>query len=451
MANTKDMIGCSVFGRLLRRRQVIPLKRVTSACFLASALLPTFTIEAATYFVAINGSDANTCAQARTQLTPLLTIPAGVKCLAGGDTLIIKAGTYPNQEITNPPAGTAGSYTIISGELSGARPVIAPNGGSLQRGFYCSNGNSCRYIEMRYIEVTGAYNSIKLHGDERIGYPHHLRFINNVFHDTVHTNILTITSDTGFQGGDHLFQGNEFYRTGVVGNPGYAPGHNTIYNPGNRTIIEKNNFHNLANGVGIWHSKKYIQNVIVRSNVFYDIGRPSIDTWQQGNGSFAGIHVSVPGGGHQIYNNVIYRSGEDSTFAGIRINPLWDRENTMTIHVYNNTIYDILNSDAHAVRVTTTLGGPHLIKNNIAYLAGKGISGGTQSNNLTTDPSFADPAGSDFRLLRRSDAIDKGAILDLVTTDFAGVRRPQEAGYDIGAYEAGNSSSPLPPKSLSAR
>ena len=418
------------FDGLLGGRRMFQLKRAISTGFLAIVLVQAVAANGATYFVATNGSDANTCTQARTQLTPLLTIPTGVKCLAGGDTLIIKAGTYSNQEITNPPAGTEGSYTIISGELSGARPVIAPNGRSLQRGFYCSNGNSCRYIEMRYIEVTGAYNSIKLFGDDSIGYPHHLRFINNIFHDTVHTNALTSTSDTGFQGGDHLFQNNTFYRTGV-GNSGYGPGHNTIYNPGNRTILEGNMFHNLANGVGIWHSKKYIQNVVVRSNMFYDIGRPSIDAWQQGNGSFSAIHVSVPGGGHQIYNNVIYRSGEDSTFAGIRINPLWDRENTTTIHVYNNTIYDIKNSSAYAVRVTTTLGGPHVIKNNIAYLAGRGISGGTQSNNLTTDPSFADPAGSNFRLLRGSDAIDKGAIVATVTNDFAGVRRPQEAGYDI--------------------
>ena len=47
-----------------------------------------------TYYVAKTGQDGNTCAQAQSRSTPKLTIKAGLACLAGGDTLIIKAGTY---------------------------------------------------------------------------------------------------------------------------------------------------------------------------------------------------------------------------------------------------------------------------------------------------------------------------------------------------------------------
>ena len=40
------------------------------------------------------------------------------------------------------------------------------------------------------------------------------------------------------------------------------------------------------------------------------------------------------------------------------------------------------------------------------------------------------------------------AVLDHVSTDFAGTRRPVGAGYDIGAYEAGDGSNPLAPQNL---
>ncbi|MDK2742980.1 MAG: right-handed parallel beta-helix repeat-containing protein [Nitrospira sp. BO4] len=430
---------------------MIPFKRAIGAYVFASVLVPAICAQATTYYVATTGNDANSCALAKSAGSSKLTIPAGVKCLASGDTLIIKAGTYEGQEIKNPPPGSPSAYTVIMGDPSGPRPVLDPNGelgnnAAGSRGFLCSRGSACSYIELRYIEVTTAFNSVKLMGEPSTGYPHHMRFIDNIFHDTIDTNVLIATSPTEFLGGDHLFQGNEFYRTGV-GTPGYAPGFNTIYNTGNRTIIENNVFHNLANGVGIWLKDRLIHNVTVRNNVFYDIGRSNTDTWQKGNGQFNAIHVSVPGGGHKIYNNIIYRSGDQSSFTGIRVRAANDGE---TNYIYNNTIYDIKHSGAAAIRIMTST-GQHLVKNNIAYLAADGIIGGIQSNNLTDNPSFMDPEKANFTLHSRSAAIDKGVILDLVPTDFAGTRRPVGASYDIGAYEAGDGNTPLAPQDLAVR
>lgn len=415
-------------------------------CILAGALLPNITVQAATYYVATTGSDANTCVQAQTTNRPKQTIQAGVTCLSGGDTLIIKAGTYIDQEITNPPAGRAGAYTVIKGDSSGPRPVLDPDGAKLQRGFYCSNGESCHHIEIRYIEITTAYNSVKLYGDARVGYPHHINLIENIFHDTVHTGMLVGSSPSGFIGGDHLIQGNTFYRTGI-GRPGYGPGHNTIYNTGNRTIIERNVFHNLANGIGIWASGITVNNVTIRNNVFYEIGRSNTDTWQQGNGSFGAVHISVPGGGHKIYNNIVYNSGDDSRFIAFKV---WRSNLTDVNEFYNNTVYDIKNQKAHSFSVQATT-GTHIIKNNIAFLGGVAISGGTQSNNLTTDPLFMDQANANFRLQKTSAAIDAGERTPTVTSDFGGVPRPQGADYDIGAYEAGIGDGPSRPKNLSVQ
>ena len=424
----------------------IPLKQTICATVVAvTALLLPITGQAATYYVAATGNDASTCTQAKSTSTPKKTLQAGVKCLVGGDMLIVKAGTYINQEITNPPAGTASAYTVIKGDPSGARPVIKPNRTASQRGFYCDRGETCKYIEMRHFEVIGGYNGYKLHGSDTAGYAHHMRIIDNVFHDNGSTDILIATSATGFRGGDHLIQGNEFYRTGSP-NPGYL-GHNTIYNPGNRTIVERNKFHNLSHGVGIWTANKLINNVIVRNNVFYDIGRTLTDAWQRGSKNSSAIHISVPGGGHKIYNNIIYRSGDESSFGGITVG---SSSGSDTNRIYNNTIYDIKNSSAHAIRITSTT-GTHLVRNNITYLAGRGIRGGSQSNNLTTNPSFRDATRSNFTLLSGSAAINKGLILSDVPVDFAGARRPAGSSHDIGAYETGATSTLAAPTSLSAQ
>jgi hypothetical protein len=50
-------------------------------------------------------------------------------------------------------------------------------------------------------------------------------------------------------------------------------------------------------------------------------------------------------------------------------------------------------------------------------------------------PEFVDVAGKDLRPAPTSPLVDRGVALEQVTTDFAGVSRPQGAGYDIGAYE----------------
>ncbi len=49
-------------------------------------------------------------------------------------------------------------------------------------------------------------------------------------------------------------------------------------------------------------------------------------------------------------------------------------------------------------------------------------------------PLFINEAARDYHLSQNSPCIDMGSIED-IPTDFDGVRRPQGAGYDIGAYE----------------
>ena len=58
------------------------------------------------FYVATNGNDSNTCAQAQNQSTARNTIQGGINCMASGDTLLIKSGTY-SRPSTLPPSGTS--------------------------------------------------------------------------------------------------------------------------------------------------------------------------------------------------------------------------------------------------------------------------------------------------------------------------------------------------------
>jgi len=417
------------------------LIRIICPLLVLAALASAGAAQAATYYVATTGNDGTTCAQAQNSGTPRRTIAGGVDCLAGGDTLIFAAGTYAGQ-ILNPPGGSAGAYTTIKG-AEGGRPKIV-KAGAFDRGLYCNNGVSCHYIEVRGFEFDSPYDGVKLYGTDALGYAHHINFINNIVHDTTNTALLIFSSATGFVGGDHLIQNNEFHHIGI-GTPGYVPGMNVIYNPGNRTIIEGNIFHNNTNCIGIWAAGLTLQNVVIRRNRFYDIGRMDIDTWQVGANMSSAVHVSVPGGGHQIYNNLIYNSGSTSVFRGINVGA---RANSTTnFSIYNNTFYNLLHASAYCV---LTPYAAAQIKNNIAYLAGAGFSGGTQENNLTTNPSFVDADAANFRLQSGSMAIDAGMTVPGVTVDYAGTPRPQGAAYDIGAYEGNGAgdASPAAPSGL---
>lgn len=384
------------------------------------------------------GNNANSCAQAQSKSTPKNTISGSGSaaleaCMVGGDELIVNEGTYTNQ-ITNPPAGTPSAYTIIRAEPSSARPIIQPNGAAVQRGFYCDTGDACSYIHLEGFDVVDAYNSVKL-ALKTVGsvstYPHHLKFINNKFHDTRSTNFETNTDDAGLQGGNHLIKDNEFYHTGIYypvdhGGATYGPGHNTIYNPGSGTIIEGNKFHNLHNAVGIWHSQKTLFDVIVRRNTCYNIGLVTTDTWLAAPSTATGyscVHVSSGGGRHKIHNNTVYHSGEHTNFKGFSVNPIFGGATLQQIDIDNNTIYEMRHSGAIGIRVSANDAVPNSVRvrNNLiipvlgtAIADQSGLGAMVQTTNRTSGTAsaiFTSPGTGDLTLISGSVAINAGTAI----------------------------------------
>jgi hypothetical protein len=86
---------------------------------------------ATTYYVAATGgSDTNSCAAAQSLTTAKATINAGIKCIAGGDTLYVRAGTYAEEIYFVIPSGPAPTQrTLIAGYPGDARPVMRMHGG----------------------------------------------------------------------------------------------------------------------------------------------------------------------------------------------------------------------------------------------------------------------------------------------------------------------------------
>jgi hypothetical protein len=102
---------------------------------IAAFFLSVANADAATYYVAKTGNDTNnTCTEATSVTTPKLTIKAGIGCLSGGDTLIIKAGTYAEVDIglTNPkiPSGLSDTQRTVVKGAPGETIILQPTSGN---------------------------------------------------------------------------------------------------------------------------------------------------------------------------------------------------------------------------------------------------------------------------------------------------------------------------------
>jgi hypothetical protein len=165
---------------------------------------------------------------------------------------------------------------------------------------------------------------------------------------------------------------------------------------------------------------------------------------------------------------------------------------TGTVEVFNNTLSDCAaNNSANASGSRGAFGvggGPATLimrlRNNIAYqLAGEiyidgstaqitgdknlwfGVAGtpAQTTNNLTSDPLFANRAVGDFHITATSPAKDTGLTIvpansfepnpgPTIDTDKDGILRAQGTAYDMGAYEffAGSTNRPNPPTNVHA-
>jgi parallel beta-helix repeat protein len=379
-------------------------------------------VSAATYYVNKSGNDSNTCTQAQSRGTAKLTVPAGIRCLHSGDTLIIGPGTYSGADyfsngpsgggswatattikaevartVTTPAWGVSGSYMIFEGLI-----VDAAYNENTHSAFFISSGN---YIRVENCEIKGGRN----HGIISTSGTSFNESINNDVHDNGRTpaGVRTCGTCTGCCHGiyinndGHLVDGGSYYNNEGYGVHAYSA-------PTNTTVRNLKAFNN-----------------------------------DQGMGVFFGSN-------NKIYNNIAY--------GNTRANGIFTSSSSAL--VANNTAYN------NGIGISIS-GSNNTIRNNIASGNGTNMSSGgsghTYGSNLcsasgancaiveSASNTFTNATNNVFTLRSASQAIDKGFNLNSggVTTDILGVSRPQQGAYDIGAYEfLGAGAGPNPPTNL---
>ncbi len=384
------------------------------------------------YFVAKTGSDANSCDSAQSEATPKLTIASAIACIGSaegagaGKTILVKAGIYNEgsdaHSATSLPGGTSWSAPFVLKAYPGDIVILRPNPGEA-RVFTIAKASSKYAIIDGFVmdAVNVQFDAVKITymGSDPTTSAHHIRIENSEIMNAPEKGILITTEASG----------NELVNSKVHDN-GKTDFHHGINFSSDGNLITGSEFYRNA-GSGI---NKYPlgSNNIIRNNRLYDNARVGL------RGAGIGLYG---GSGNLVYNNLVWGNR-----IGIALQ--YGESNDK---IYNNTIYGNINYGIYNGVDSTN----ESIKNNIVYQNGSGITNlGPRtafSNNLSTDPGFANAAARVFYLLSGSPAIDAGEDLSAegVATDFSGISRPQGFTYDIGAYEfVPSPSTPLPPSGL---
>lgn len=409
---------------------------------------------AATYYVATNGSDSNP----GTQAAPFKTIVKASKTMSGGDTVYIRAGVY-NEGLTHGYGGFVfkngtsksnmtrflaypGEEALAHGYTTNdnGRVIIKPPrgwmgseyGGATFALWYSRN---TQYIEVRGLVFDGT-NSDRPDTTSNTG---PVKFDGSYEQNIWAKNNLLINNEIRYGGGIGGGGGNE-----IIGNWIHHSGTYGLYTAYDNGLFEGNLVEDCAGyGLHLYQQNHAVNGWIVRNNIF----RRNGGTYYPTSAGRSGKHKPLPGviitrGSHQFYNNLVY----DNPYGGINVGL-----QAKNVLVANNTVYG---NGVHGIRINpvASLGGSRNARviNNIVW----GNNGPqindlgdntTLQNNLTEDPKFVNPGAGDFGVQAGSPAIDKGATLAEVKTDYTGKARPEGAAYDIGAFEgAGSRANVLP-------
>lgn len=391
--------------------------------FLGS-ILGTKVSEAATYYVATNGSDSRSCTQAQNSNTPKRTITAALGCRgtargAGtGHTVEVAAGTY-TEELNNIPGGTSWDSPFILRAAAGATVWLKPNTGAARCATF-AHANT-KYVIFDGIScdaVNVGYDGYKITSGGA-GTSDYIRIQNAEIKNAKNQGILVGST------------GSEFINLNIHHNGGDRLSHG-IYVTGTNNLIERCNIHeNAGYGIHVYNSGGGVHNNTLHSNRVWGNGT-------SGASDPSGI-ILASGSGNKAYNNIVWNNPN-----GIQV--AYGASGT---EVYHNTIYNNTGSSGNCIHIGSgTSNGK--IQNNICWKNRAGITNsGTNtllSNNLMSDPLFVDVTSRNFAVLSSSPAVDEGVKIDAVKDDYAGVSRPKGAAYDIGAYEyaAGQLSVSLP-------
>lgn len=427
-------------------------------------------IQAATYYVATNGSDSNS----GTESSPWASIAYAATRINDGDTVRVKPGTYyetgnvkirdddvifmaddPNNRPTidfqdryNASGNFVEAYNCNDGLWDGINIL---NAGANGRGaFEATNWNSTDNPTpitgwtIRNCTIQYAHNAaIKI------------RHCNNVLIENVDMlDCAQMNADRkNTNNHPHILLG-AFADYVTVRNCKILRGHGEgvgPYNSAGNWVIE--NCEIADNYVINVYVDTQEGNTTVRNNLIYNTGYyvAGGTSNQVADGIRVANEVSDYGGWGAFYDPSQYLVENVNIYNNVIINCrggiaifryAWlGQQGPFELHnslIANNTIVGTVDG-AKGIRVTAP-GTNTIVRDNIVYNTG-GLefdNSVNDYNNYTSDPGFVDGTGfvaENYRLTQNSPCIDNASSNTLFTTDYWGTARPQGSGWDVGAHE----------------
>ena len=436
----------------------------TASLILTLWLAGTAPLAGRTMYLSTTGDDSAPCAHG----SEFRTLSRALGCLAAGDTLIIRNGTYVGGLIVQ-LEGTAEAPILIQGESLGA----AIKGTE-------ANRDALRLDHSSYVAIDRITAREATRAGIGIINCNHITVTNSCCADNGKWGIFTGFAD------DVHFEGNECY--------GSLDEHGIYHsNSGDRFVIRGNIIHHNAgcgihlNGDPEMGGDGVLDFGLVERNIIYENGQDS---------GGAGINMTHV---HDVLvrNNLIYKN-----YAGgftVYQDTGTFEQGSKRVVIWGNTVYFNNNYGRSCVNVATT-SEKVVIAGNIFVSGGRrgtleinsdhtstivsdynihwgvGVeslierqdkplsltnwrnSYGNDLHSVAADPQFAGIDSADFRLAENSPAIDTGMPLDTLKThlellgefewilarldslpdnDILTNTRPAGAGPDAGAYESG--------------
>lgn len=421
----------------------------------------------ATYYVSPSGIDTNP----GTETQPWQTIQKAADTLVAGDTVYIKAGTYPEKVIPL-NSGNAGNYINYA-----AYPgdTVTIDGAGIQLASYLDGLiylTEISYIKISGLKITNAGPNINNCGIllEDASY---ITIENNHTYNTVSSGIGVWDCNNIILDGNEVelaCNDGEQECISVSGTDTFEIMNNHVHDSGPGTIggegicpkdgsfngkVYNNHVHDLNNRLGIYIDAwdKHTYDIEVYSNIVHDMKKADGFTVASETG---GLLENI-----KIYNNLSYNNGVNGLTISVNGEPL-SKHPMKGIYVVNNTFYNNGVDWGGGIVMENTEAEDIVIRNNIlsqnnTFQALEEIPDNnfTMDHNLidgfrdyeseiygddyiTGDPLFVSTSEPDFHLQENSPAIDKGSSTDAPGDDYEGTARPQGLGYDIGAFEYGS-------------
>lgn len=370
-----------------------------------------------TYYVAVNGNDANP----GTLKMPFKTIKKGISVLKPNEITYVRAGTYTefiNTNSFNFPSGTSWSNTVNLAVYPGDRGKVILKGGFN----FGKEPDSYIVIDGLIIE-SGPYGDAFAISQGS----HHIRIQNCEIRNSQQAIVIFWGNNNGLSSDYNEILNNHIHHIGSSESYGYdgklpfgyGRAHGMYISTSNNIIrgnrihdVGEYGIHQYTTGKNIFGKLKFSNNNLIERNIVYNNGK---NTSRYGAVCCGGITINS-GSGTIVSRNVIYNHFKSGISVG---------GSGKNIKIYHNTVVDY-KTQAYAIYAATEATGE--IKNNITYPRPKLVgSGFMQSSNLTVNPLFVNATSFDFHLTQASPARDAGTKV--------GVPAVPDGKPDIGAYE----------------